>query len=591
MKHPSGLAAPLVGAALIALLAAVPGPARAIQFQIGEIRGSLDNTISVGGSYRIADRSASLIGRSQGGSAFSVNGDDGNLNYDTGIFAAAGKVTHDLQLNYRGYGAFVRGSYFYDMENMDGERARRPLTDEAKDLVGRDARLLDAFVRAGFSAGGRPVDLRAGWQVLNWGESTYLTNGINVASPVDVSKLRVPGSELREGLLGIPLVRASAGVARGLTLEGYYAFQWQRTDIDPPGTYFSSNDFAGDGGSNVVLGFGGVPDAGLGSPALLPWTHVPRAPDHEADDAGQFGVAVRWYAPVVNTEFGFYYQNVHSKLPLISARAASAFAPNPLKAGNPVEPVPGSGAYIIEYPEDIQVFGASFNTGLFGTGVAIQGEYSMHRDEPLQVDDVELLLSAIAPAPVPAARYVSQLPQPAAGAEVRGYVLRDVSQAQITASRAFGPTLWASDWIVLGEAGFTQVHDMPETWELRLEGPGTALPGNALVAAGSGIPVQSDGFATAFSWGYRLVTRMDFQSVIGALGLSPRVAFAHDVNGVAPVPAGNFIDGRKAVTVGMTASYLVTWSLDVSYTNFFDGGAFNQLADRDFVSAFLKYAF
>ena len=39
-------------------------------------------------------------------------------------------------------------------------------------------------------------------------------------------------------------------------------------------------------------------------------------------------------------------------------------------------------AYRIEYPEDLQVFGLSFNTALGASGWALQGEYSFH-PEPL----------------------------------------------------------------------------------------------------------------------------------------------------------------------------------------------------------------
>ena len=43
-----------------------------------------------------------------------------------------------------------------------------------------------------------------------------------------------------------------------------------------------------------------------------------------------------------------------------------------------------SGHYFLEYPEDIQLFGLSFNTVLGASGWALQGEYSFRRDAPLQ---------------------------------------------------------------------------------------------------------------------------------------------------------------------------------------------------------------
>ncbi len=53
--------------------------------------------------------------------------------------------------------------------------------------------------------------------------------------------------------------------------------------------------------------------------------------------------------------------------------------------------------YFTEYPDDIQLFGVSFNTQLGTTGVALQGEVSYRQDVPLQYDDVELLFAALTP--------------------------------------------------------------------------------------------------------------------------------------------------------------------------------------------------
>ena len=53
--------------------------------------------------------------------------------------------------------------------------------------------------------------------------------------------------------------------------------------------------------------------------------------------------------------------------------------------------------YFIEYPEDIQLFGLSFNTQMESTGIALQGEVSYRKDVPLQVDDLELLFAALGP--------------------------------------------------------------------------------------------------------------------------------------------------------------------------------------------------
>ena len=49
-----------------------------------------------------------------------------------------------------------------------------------------------------------PGQIRVGDQVLNWGESTFIQNGISVINPFDVSKLRVPGAELKARFDAMP---------------------------------------------------------------------------------------------------------------------------------------------------------------------------------------------------------------------------------------------------------------------------------------------------------------------------------------------------------------------------------------------------
>src|SRR5262249_42693999 len=107
-----------------------------------------------------------------------------------------------------------------------------------------------------------------------------------------------------------------------------------------------------------------------------------------------------------------------------------------------------------------------------------------------------------------------------------------------------------------------------------------------------GMPsVQTNGFATEFSWGYRIAARFDYLGAIGGINLTPSIAWQHDVQGTTPTPIGNFIEGRKALNFGLKGTFLDRWTADLSYAVFFGGGDFNLIRDRDFVSASLKYAF
>jgi hypothetical protein len=233
-------------------------------------------------------------------------------------------------------------------------------------------------------------------------------------------------------------------------------------------------------------------------------------------------------------------------------------------------------------------------------GASLQGEYSYHQDAPLQIDDVELLVAALSPlGGINPAFLDNQITNGTAvplSTYVRGYEEKDVSQLQMTMTKLFGPTFGADQFVMVGEAGVTHVHGMPSKSDMRFESAGTYVTGNSNQAdpggAHAGKPAESsDAFADDTSWGYRLVGKMDFNNAIGAVTLSPRIAWAHDVEGNTPGPGGSFIEDRKAVTYGIGASYQSTWSADLSYTDYFGANRYNLLNDRDFIALNIKYSF
>lgn len=569
---------------------------------------SWGNTLTYGVGFRLADPDKALIGKAAGGTAFSVNGDDGNQNYKKGLFTNAAKITSEFEFSYKNVGGFVRGFAFYDIENESGDRVRTPLSEAAKDRVGSRAEVRDAFLWLRFKAGRQSGELRGGWQVINWGESTFIQGGINAINPIDVSVLRVPGSELRDALLPVGAVKFSIKPSDNTSLEGFYQFAWEETKIDPVGSYFSTTDLAGAGATKVMLGFGSAPDSiPVGHPPLPPTyspvgTAVPKgATDRKARDDGQYGAALRVFAPPLGgTEFGFYFLNYHSRLPLIMANAGTMAG---LLGGNYAK----TASYFLAYPEDIKLFGGSFNTQLGRTGIALQGEVSHRRDVPLQVDDVELLYAALSPLrllpPIPqlapiigvgtALANTNQIGKYGFSQEIAGYRRFNTTQVQMTGTKAFSRILGADQVVLVIEGGWSKVHDMPEQSVLRLEAPGTYTTGNAFHKT---IGIQPDvepasAFPTSSSWGYVAAGRAEYNNLIGAVNVTPRFSFAQDVKGISPGPGGNFIEGRKALTLGLGFQYRINWEFDVSYTNFFGADRYNLLNDRDFVAANIKYSF
>ncbi len=648
---PHCLRRPLVAA--LAIVSTTVPSARAFVFDIGEIHGSFDTTVSVGGLYRLKDPDKQYYSISAGGLQRSSNADDGNLNYKKGTASFLVKANHDLQLDYKNSGLFVRGYYFNDFVNSGGTRARTPLNSDAEKIVAQGAELLDAYLYFKADLGGMAGNLRIGQQVLSWGESTFIPNGINSVNPIDVAKLRTPGSELKEALLPVNMVSASLSLTQKLTVEAFYLLDWKRTRVDPPGTYFSTNDFVAKGGTKVYLGFGAIADTAPLGPIL-------RGKDNEPGSDGQYGLNFRYLADKLNnTEFGFFTMNYHSRLPAISARTPSSAISTALVVSTatalgtanlapalvpvfgastptvlstllgaaltsvPISALPApyqpfyptaqaiargartigfltaaqTGNYLIEFPEDIHLIGASFNTNL--KGIALQGEISYRSNQPLQVDDVELLfaaLSSINPAfgtNNQIGNFGGQL-----STYIPGYRRHKVWTGQMTATRVGRGIFGADQSTLLAEIGFVNA-DLPAKSTLRYDGQGTFVGGELEFMNNSGsnasgiLPLSepSSAFADDFSWGYQLVGRLDYNNVFAGVNVSPLLVFAHDVGGNTPLPMGNFLHGRKTVTVGADFTFQNAWACELRYVNFSGAGRYNLVSDRDYVSATLKYSF
>ena len=112
---------PLPKPLVLALALAGAGPAAAFQFDTDYgVKGSLDTTVSYGISVRASDPNSSLIGIVNGGTMRSVNEDDGNLNFEKNEpFANVVKATSDLELKWRNFGFFGRGTAYYGWKIMN----------------------------------------------------------------------------------------------------------------------------------------------------------------------------------------------------------------------------------------------------------------------------------------------------------------------------------------------------------------------------------------------------------------------------------------------------------------------------------------
>ncbi|MFC6301643.1 DUF1302 family protein [Pseudomonas sp. CCM 7893] len=596
----------------VGLASTLAGPAFGVSFNIGEIEGSFDSSLSLGASWSTQNPNKDLIGANNGGKGLSQTSDDGHLNFKAGqTFSKIFKGIHDLELKYGDTGVFVRGKYWYDFKLQDEDLDFKNVSNSNRKEGAKSSggQILDAFVYHNYSIADQPGNVRFGKQVVSWGESTFIGGGINSINPIDVSAFRRPGAEIKEGLIPVNMFYVSQTLTDNLSAEAFYQLEWDQTVVDNCGTFFSQPDVIADGCSNnlrVLNKRSTIPGAAmptlnaLGVDVNNEGVLVRRGPDRDARDSGQFGVAMHYNFEPLDTEFGAYFMNYHSRAPIFSAQGApnSAYTRplGPLAALRPLI-VAGSSNYFVEYPEDIRLYGLSFSTTL-PTGTAWSGELSYRPNAPVQLSTTDILYAGVTP--IPGYGNASVL-KGSPGQDLHGYNRKEITQFQTTFTHFFDQVMGASRLTTVGEIGITHVGGLESKNEARygrdpVFGPGT-LPGgfcaalNNSTGTGAGLPnaaglntnCNNDGYTTATSWGYRARAIWEYPDVFAGVNLKPNVAWSHDVKGYSPGPGGNFEEGRKAVSLGVDAEYQNTYTASLNYTNFF-GGKFSTVDDRDFVA-------
>jgi hypothetical protein len=616
---------------LAAAIAGASLTANATDFTIGEAQLRWTNQISYGIGWRMEDPDGGQVaqyGTSElvkNASGSSYNYDDGNLNFEKGdVYTSVFKANTELELNWRNYGAFIRAKVFYDTELADGDRPWKDLNKATIDASAKGYELLDSYVWAEYELGETPLSLRLGKQVVSWGESTFIQNGINSINPVDVAAFRRPGAEIKEGLLPVEMLYASIGLSPNVTLEAFYQLKWEKTRIDPCGTLFSTVDFIADSCGPVILaGADGEKTymelRNLELHQSLTTRNAPiteRLQDDTPKDDGQFGFALRWYAEeLANTEFGFYYMNIHSRLPNINGVVTNI---NPLTKTE-VNPDPLINSkfplYQIAFPEDIKIMGLSFATST-ESGYSLSGEMSLKQDYPVQWNAFEVLLGGLG---IPFSRLYQQRlaeaggdPTELFGNHIEGYDRLDIWQAQMTAIKFYNRVLGADKLNVVGEAGITYVESLSNTdkdsryGRSGAYGIGTAAGVSPLFGssdpcltgineAGTGANENpayctDDGYVDKVSAGIRVRMSLDYNDAFAGVNLSPNLAIGYDL-GNSPDAGQQFLDKRLTTNLGVKLVYLYQFAFDANYTTYSGGGDYNQLGDRDTFTLSGSYSF
>ncbi len=592
MKQFNRKAMKLCSPVAAAALAMVSAPVAAGEFTLGEsgdIKGTYNLTISAGAGWRMSDRDPGLYSAGNMPGGLGGNSDDGNLNYKKGqMYSSFTKAVGELDLKKDNYGVFLRGKAWYDDtlsrssvphgNGANGYVANTPLSDAGLDKLQKfqGTYLLDSYVYGNWKFdGGNSFNGRLGRQALNWGESLFF-QGVNVVSPLDVPAFRRPGVEIKEAFLPVGMLYGNWGFTNGPSVEAFYQYQWQATAVDGCGTYFSTVDVAvGPGGHNSGC------NAAMLQPDLM-WSArntfgvgIPLIKSKLPKNGGQYGLATRYFVDALNTEFGAYAINIHSRTPVLNgvkATGSSNIAAN------------------WEYPEDVKVYAVSASTTLGGWSIG--SELSHSPNHPAGINGADILYATL----LGVGPLGNRAAEAAAGGTVKGYDRVKKTQFQLNGIQAFPGILGADGLTAVGEFAGSWVNGLTPGLRYGREFVFGAASDASYAPLGASCPTPgapgcaNDGFVTNFAWGYRVLGKLDYFNFMNSgVTVSPSLSLSHDVKGVSV--DGQINEGRRILGLGVDFNYQKKYNLGVQYVKFNNKAKWDALRDRDYLTVNASMAF
>ncbi|MBT0961182.1 DUF1302 domain-containing protein [Denitromonas iodatirespirans] len=512
IRRASAQVRPTVLAAAVSTALLPTSAALAFDIDTGnpDIRLRWDNTVSYTAGFRAQDQSDTLTA--------DRNQDDGNRNFGTGLISNRIDLLSELDLTYGNFGARLSGAAWYDdvynrsNDNDSPATANHSstehdeFTDRTRDLHGRKAELLDAFVFGRGELFGKRSSFRLGRHSVLYGESLFFgANGIaGTQGSVDIIKLQSnPNAQFKEIIRPTNQVSASIQLADGVTLGGYYQFSWEALRTPAVGSYFGTTDNAfGGGAERLFVGpFG----------AWLNHRH-----DLKAKDSGQGGVQLR--LSTGDWDFGLYATRFHSKTPTLYQTFSGPVAP--FNANR------GIGEFYWVYPEGISAFGASFSTSIDFVNVA--GEISTRRNTPLVSDGVNVTGTNADNSHHPA------------------YAVGNTAHAQVSILASLPPNFIAQESSLVAEIAWHRLLSVTKN------------------------PQALNPLATRDATALRLVYTPTYRLLFPGTDVRFPIGIGYSPDGRSPVISSGFGTYHGGdVSIGMRATYLDRWNFGVNYTHYF----------------------
>jgi len=508
----------------------------------------LDTTVEYSNIFRVNNPSKVYLQ--------DANGNEGDSNFRHGLVSNEFEVLPVFDLKYGNFGAHVSGEGYlntvYLQHNQGSPEAlfnpistssTNSFTTATRNTNGENAKLLDAFVYGSefFGANdGQEISLKVGRQTLLWGQSLlFASDGISAGqAPVDIQVAQTtPNAQAQQVFLPVGQVVATYQPNATYTIQGYYQFEWEPDNFQGVGSYFSSSDILDKGGQRLLLG----QELGLpANDAALYRVKDVRPPINN----GQFGLSVQ--ATYGNYDVGVFAERYDAKAPAIYNGAPS---PKFGAANN-------LGSYWLVYPRDIQLYGVSLSSTVFGANVA--GEVSYRHHAPL----VE---SATAGA--------SAYPGNVNGNPA--FPVGDVVNFQVS-------TLYSSPPIPLDPGGFSLLAEYDMNSVVGIQNNTRA----ALATSGRQATAGAFEFVFTPTYFFSHIPNVQFNFPMGLEeGLFNRSEFDGTEN-----------HGTGEVNVGVTAIYKQTWTAGVVYQDYIGAPNPNlqgdaSIADRGYVGFNVEHTF
>lgn len=613
--------------------------------------GDKDAAVAKGFTTAATNNNAYTAARADGylGGA---NSDVGNLNYNKGDrYSTLFKVITDLTLTQGDMGLKLGAKAWYDQalkseDVLFGNQtngfngavtagaaaataqttlgSRRPLSDSGWPALNRFSgiELREAHVFNTFDVGGQKLQLKAGNQIVKWGNSVFL-QGLNQVSPIDVTALRKPGTEIEEGYLPIWSLFGKLSLNDGMSVEGFYQFRATPTNLEACGTFFGQADFGiGSEGNwcNMVQAGGAQSWAvAMTDSAIASRADVMATRGRAARNGGQYGLAFSFSVKEVGN-FGLYAMNISSRTPYVGGQIRYAGAAATGRTGT------GAANGMLgqwDYVDNVRLYGLTFTTKLDTWRVG--AELSHSPNQPVQINGNAIIGAGLTYAGAGAGsaalanfgpigqRYVG-FGGTVAGADAfhyfQGYeqfsktqlLINGVTPIAKSVAGAFG----ASGGLFAAELGY-QHSGVPEasfTANGTTAVPQTVLYGRAFIfglpsyAATCGNTAtgtqpqgcQTEGFFTRNAWGYRLRASLDYMDVFNSgWKVTPSVFFAHDVKGYSV--DGQFNKGRQTLNLSLALNLNKQHDVVFGYTTYANSANYDVFRDRDNVTATYRYKF